>query len=76
MIFLDEGNIIILSIIIAPSTPLYLYSLFIIPVYGDHSEVAMTFMGIHLYAENVTNGSLAVYKGNYDFTAYYIENPT
>ncbi len=76
MIFLDEDNIIILSIIIAPGTPLYLYSLYITPIYGDQNEVLMNFMCIHLYSEKITNGSIAVYKGNYDFTAYYIENPT
>lgn len=75
MIFLDE-DIIILSIIIAPKTPLYLYSLYITPIYGDQNEVVMNFMCIHLYTEKVANGYLAAYKGNYDFTAYYIENPT
>ena len=76
MIFLDKDNIIILSIIIAPETPLYLYSLYITPVYGDQNEVTMSFMCIHLYTEKITNGYLTAYKGNYDFTAYYIENPT
>lgn len=75
MIFLDD-NIIILSIIIAPGTPLYLYSLYIIPIYGDQNEVVTNLMCIKLYTEKVANGYLAAYKGNYDFTAYYIENPT
>ena len=45
-------------------------------LYGDQNEVLMNFMCIQLYTEKVANGYLAAYKGNYDFTAYYIENPT
>ena len=77
IIFLDKDNIIILNIIIAPETPLYLYSLYITPIYGDQNEVVMNFISISLYSINQNDlGKITRYTGKYDFTAYYIENPT
>ena len=88
IIFLDKDNIIILNIIIEPETPLYLYLLYITPIYGDQNEVVMNFITISLYSINgITSNSSGVinqndlgkitrYTGKYDFTAYYIENPT
>lgn len=79
---LDKDNIIILNIIIEPESPTYLYLLYKL------SDSLLNYIIISLYSINgitsnssgVTNqndfGKITRYTGKYDFTAYYIENPT
>lgn len=79
---LGRDNIIILNIIIEPESPTYLYLLY--KLSGDILNYIImslyTINGITSNSGNIINsnnaGKATAYEGNYDFTAYYIENPT
>lgn len=81
---LGKDSIIILNIIIAPDSPTYLYLLYKLSGSGDNLNYIIislyTINGITSNSSGVINqsdlGKITRYTGKYDFTAYYIENPT